>query len=791
MKIDMIKTMIVCLWAGFMIFVTNSLKAQNMKDDKTLSPYFVVFSDRPDLDQLPLKATEVHASIAGNMVDVTVKQVYVNDGKRTIEALYTFPLSTKAAVHDMKMHVGTRTISAKIEKKEKARADYEQAKSEGKRASLLEQQRSNVFTMNVSNILPGDTISVELKYIELLVPEKGDYCFVYPTVVGPRYTQNSVAESSLNKIKQEIPYTHEGVLPTYRFDFSLDILSPVPIQRIQCLTHEMDISYPALVNAHVQLSPKEQNGGNRDLIISYSLQGKQIETGMSLYNHGDEQFFLLMVQPPKRVHPDEIPPREYIFIVDVSGSMYGFPLNVSKTLLRDLVLGLRPTDCFNVLLFSGNNQWLSEHSLPATPENENKALKFIDKQGGFGGTELMEALKQAYNLPRENPDLSRSFVIITDGYVTVEREAFQFIREHGNRSNVFCFGIGSAVNRYLIEGMAFMGNGEPMIVTQEDEAAQQAEQFRQYISTPVLTGIEVDWGKWQVYDVEPLSVPDLLSERPLVLMGKYKGVPAGNITLSGKTGQGKFKHTININTLKPDARNGALRYLWARERIKLLDYYTGTNARFLSRQDSDNIKKITDLGLKYNLMTSYTSFVAIDEQVVQKDGKTVIVKQPLPLPRGVSDYAIDQSIVNNVQYRTNAASKNKGSSFPVEEVEYVLEETKGTENISGQDNLPVRFVEYMPEPIGGMDSVNAFIDRVLKYPPQAMKENIEGTVVVEFVVEKDGQITNVKVLMSSDNVELDTEAVRVVKLLPKWKPAKHLGKPVRVYYQIPVKFRLK
>ncbi|GHV29631.1 hypothetical protein FACS1894177_00810 [Bacteroidia bacterium] len=506
-----------------LMMVASILPAKNQEntEDKTLSPYFVVLSENPDVDNLPLKETSVKAGIAGLIADVTIKQTYVNSGKNTLEAIYTFPMSTKAAVYGMKMTIGTRIITAKIEEKEKARKDYEKAKSEGKRASLLEQSRPNVFTMNVSNIAVNDTIVVELKYTELLVPEKGQYSFVYPTVAGPRYSKKNNKEASLADEFVSTPYTKAGEMPAYDFDFELNINAGIPVQDVTCHTHKMLISHPELNQAVAKLDPAEIKGGNRDVVVNYSLQGNKIESGMMLYQGEDENFFLMMVQPPKKVLKENIPAREYIFIVDVSGSMHGFPLDISKKLLRNLILNLNPDDKFNVLLFSGTTGLLNSNSQNANPENIDRAVRFIDSQQGGGGTELLQALETAYAIPRPDPDLSRTFVVVTDGYVDVEKEAFELIRKNSGNTNFFSFGIGSTVNRYLIEGMAFMGNGEPMIITEREDAEKQAERFRNYINTPVLTQIKANFGSFKTYDVEPSSVPDMLAERPIIIFGKY------------------------------------------------------------------------------------------------------------------------------------------------------------------------------------------------------------------------------------------------------------------------------
>ena len=398
---------------------SGRLVAQDGDDaDKTLSPYFVVISENPETDQLPLKETTVKTSISGSIADVTINQVYVNSGKNPLEAIYTFPMSTRAAVYAMQMTIGTRIIRAQIEEKQKARADYEKAKQEGKRASLLEQSRPNVFTMNVSNIMPGDTIMVELRYTELLVPEKGQYSFVYPTVVGPRYSNPAKNPSGPDDGFVSTPYTHSGVMPAYKFGYELAIHSAVPIQDVTCTSHKMNISNPDAKQAVVRLDPSETNGGNRDVIVNYSLRGNTIESGLMLYEGKDENFFMLMVQPPKRVQKDDIPPREYIFIVDVSGSMWGFPMEISKKLMRNLITNLNPQDKFNIVLFSSNSAVFSPRSVDATTDNIDKAMTFIQGGNNWSGTEVLDALRTAYALPRPDQDISRTMVILTDGYVT-------------------------------------------------------------------------------------------------------------------------------------------------------------------------------------------------------------------------------------------------------------------------------------------------------------------------------------------------------------------------------------
>jgi len=356
-----------------------------------------------------------------------------------------------------------------------------------------------------------------------------------------------------------------------------------------------------------------------------------------------------MMEPPARVAQSVIPPREYIFLLDVSGSMHGFPLDTAKTLIRDLIGRLRETDTFNVVLFSGRAAVLSEKSLPATKANIDKAFNTIDRQTGGGGTELINALQTAFSLPRQEESVSRSTVIITDGYVSCEGEAFDLIRENLNKSNVFAFGIGSSVNRHLIEGMARCGSGEPFVVTHPDEAAANAEKFREYIREPVLTQIEVDYKGFTAYDIEPASVPDVLANRPVIVFGKYRGAAKGAVEISGFSGTGNYRAKLAIHPAMEEESNSALRYLWARHRIKTLSDYNNL------RSDNERVKEVTSLGLTYNLLTDYTSFVAIDSLVRNKGGEQTSVVQPLPLPEGVSNLAVGGVAYQKTMFRSAPA----------------------------------------------------------------------------------------------------------------------------------------
>jgi Ca-activated chloride channel family protein len=624
-----------------LLFYANTAHAQGEAGDRTLSPYFFVKSDDPHTDQLPLKSTSADVKISGVIADVLVTQVYKNEGRNTLEAIYVFPASTRAAVYGMRMTIGQRVIVAEIKKRDEARRDYELARQQGKSASLLEQRRPNVFQMSVANIMPGDEIKVELKYTELLVPEDRVYEFVYPTVVGPRYSNQPERTASPAEHWVQNPYLHQGEAPHYTFDITVRMATGMPIGQIASPSHKVTTMYGGPAAATITLDKTDQFGGNRDFVLRYRMDGDRVQSGLLLYEGEKENFFLLMIQPPARITNAEIPAREYIFIVDVSGSMHGFPLEISKNLLKNLIGNLRSTDRFNVLLFSGGSSVMAETSVPATAENIRRAIHLIDRQQGGGGTELLPALKRALALEKD-AEYSRTIVIATDGYVTVEEEVFDLIRNNLGNANMFAFGIGTGVNRHIIEGMARVGMGEPFVISKAEEAPAQAERFRKLIQSPVLTNVGVEFSGFSAYDVEPSSIPDVLAERPVIVFGKWRGEPQGKIVLTGTSGSGAYSESIDVAKRRPSKDNLALQYLWARHRITLLSDYNKL------RSDDARIKEVTDLGLTYNLLTAYTSFVAVDSEVRNTEGTATTVNQPLPLPQGVSDYAVGGLVMSAV-----------------------------------------------------------------------------------------------------------------------------------------------
>lgn len=627
-----------CILFTLLLFFAHSTTicgAQYDDDtDATLAPYFLIDGMDTATDSFPLKETNVSVNINGIFAETFVTQTYSNEGQEPINATYVFPASSRVTIHGMKMEIGDEIITAKIKEKEEARHDYEQAKSEGKSASLLEQQRPNVFTMDVANVMPGDIIRIELHYTEMITPTDGIYQFVFPTVAGPRYTSPSVPKSLKAETWIASPFLRLGDTPREKYNINVNLSAGVPITDLQCGSHKIDVAWDNQTSARISLSNPEEFAGNRDFILDYKLTGTEISSGLMLGTGESENFFLLMVQPPERYTPETIPPREYIFILDVSGSMYGFPLDTSKELIRNLAGSLRETDRFNVILFSDSLIQMSPESVPATAENVQKAFALIDNEEGGGGTELAPALETALAIPA-SPGAARSVIAITDGYISGEREIFDIIGRNIGTTNFFSFGIGSSVNRYLIDGIAKTGLGESFVVTDPSEAAATADRFRTYIQSPILTDVQVTYDGFDVYDIEPPTLSTLFASRPIVLFGKWKGEPSGTIHITGKTGGKDYAEDIPVSAAIPLEANNIIQYLWARTRVERLTDYGMTEDLQANAK-----KEVTELGLRYSMMTPYTSFIAVTEKVRNTEGKSTDVKQPLPIPMNVSEWAI-------------------------------------------------------------------------------------------------------------------------------------------------------
>jgi Ca-activated chloride channel family protein len=591
----------------------------------------------------PLKHTDVRAEISGFLSRVSVTQEFENPFKEKIEAIYTFPLPASAAVDDMTMVVGERTVHGKILRREEAQAVYDAAKSGGQVASLLNQERPNIFTQSVANILPGEKIKITISYVETLKYEAGSYEFSFPMVVGPRYMPGEATGqkgSGFSPDTTQVPDASRispmPIAPGMRagHDISLDIMldAGLPIDGIKGKSHEVEIERLNAHSAHVRLK-SNSTIPNKDFILSYDVAGKGIQDGLLTHRSGRGGYFTLILQPPERVTAEDVTPKELVFVLDTSGSMGGFPIEKAKETMKLALAGLYPADTFNLITFAGDTRIMFPQPVPATPANLKKAQEFLSATGGYGGTEMMNAIKASLD-PTDSQDHVRIVCFMTDGYVGNEMNIIEEVQKHPN-ARVFGFGIGGSVNRFLLDKMSEAGRGEVEYVALNDDGSAAARRFHERIRNPLLTDIAVDWNGLPVSDVYPQRIPDLFGAKPVILTGRYTAAGRGVIRLKGKMAGREFVREIAVEFPESDGQHDVLSTLWARSRIDDLmgQDYSGAQQGTMKPELKETI---TNLGLEYRMMTQFTSFVAVEEMIVTDGAQPRRIDVPVEVPEGMN-----------------------------------------------------------------------------------------------------------------------------------------------------------
>jgi len=642
----------------------------------------------------PLKHTDVKAQISGFLSRVTVTQEFENPFQEKIEAVYTFPLPQNAAVDDMTMLVGDRTVRGKILRREEAEAVYEAAKTKGQTASLLNQERPNIFTQSVANILPGEQIKITISYVETLKYEDGSYEFVFPMVVGPRYIPGEPTGASgdgfapdTDRVPDASRITPQPVPDGMRVghDVSLQVSldAGVPIDGLTSKTHDVTVDRPDNHRAQVTLKDLATIP-NKDFILRYDVAGAKISDAVLTHPTPGGGFFTLILQPPERVTVQDVTPKELVFVLDTSGSMYGFPLEKAKETMKLALDNLYPYDTFNLITFSGDEHILFPEPVPATKENLAKAQAFLASRQGGGGTEMMKAIKASMD-PSDKSDHVRIVCFMTDGYVGNDLEIIGEVQKHPN-ARVFAFGIGSSVNRFLLDNMARYGRGEVEYVGLNDDGSAAARRFHERVRNPLLTDVSVDWNGMAVSDVYPKTVPDLFSAKPVVITGRFTGNGKGVIRLRGKMSGRDFVREIPVDFSNAQSHD-VLATLWARTRVD--DLMSQDFAGVQRGTMKDDVKQsIIQLGLDYRLMTQFTSFVAVEEMVVTDGGQPRRIDVPVEVPEGVDRGAVFGQ--ERGQFITQSWARPSGTlQSPVQTAQAYAYPSTGTANtvtLSGQNS---------------------------------------------------------------------------------------------------------
>jgi len=595
----------------------------------------------------PLKHTDVQAEISGLTARVTVTQVFHNALDTRIEAVYTFPLSERAAVDDMTMTVGDRVIRGQIKPREQARQIYEAARQAGRVAGLLDQERPNIFTQSIANIEPGERVEIQIRYVETLPWREGVCSFSFPMVVGPRYIPGTYSRgrsgtgfaADTDRVpdagRVTPPVTPEGTRAGHDLSLAVRVNAGRPIGAIASRQHRVNIEYLDAERTGAAVTLKDlATIPNKDFVLEITTADDTITD--ALVTHTDErgQFFTLILQPPQRVDPEWVMPREVIFVIDRSGSMRGFPIDTAKEVMRRCIRNLNPADTFNLMTFAGGVGFCFDEPVASTRAHREQALAYLQTLQGGGGTEMMKAIN-ACLARQKDPERVRIVCFMTDGFVGNDMAIIEAVERNAGVARVFAFGIGTSVNRFLLEGMARAGRGDVEFVLGPEQCEASAERFYERINRPVLTDIEIDWGDLMVEETFPRRIPDLFDAGPVVVKGRYASPGAGTITLRGERGDGPFERAIEVVFPETRPADESVATLWARAKVEEL--MNGDLAAVQGGMPDPAVREqIVGLGMNYRLLTQFTSFVAVEELTITRGGELRTITVPVEMPEGVS-----------------------------------------------------------------------------------------------------------------------------------------------------------
>lgn len=610
-------------------------------DDDPQSGRFQAATAEGIVFDLPLEHTSVEITVSGCMQTAVVRQEYGNPADVPIEAIYTFPLPEDGAVNSMNMYIGERLIKGLIYEREQAEQVYTEAIQSGQTASMLSQERPNIFTQKVGNILPGDNIAIEITYAAPVSIRNGIYEVVFPTVVGPRFIPGMPTGPSTSGWSPPTtlvpdadlitpPVLPEGLRSGYDIDISVTINAGLGIHNLESLNHDViqDVDGP---RAQVELV-NESEIPNRDFVLRYDTGTDRIETALITHEDNRGGFFMLIIQPEAEVVADRITPKEMFFVVDCSGSMSGAPMDAAKQTMRMFISGMNPDDSFQITRYSNSASSMSEEPLSNTPENVQQGLAFVDAMYGGGGTMMLGGVRAAIDYPAD-PDKIRYVIFLTDGYIGNETEILGEIASTlGENIRFFSVGIGSSVNRYLIEGMAEEGRGQSFYIDLQEDPTYVVESIYRSINNPYIMDLDIDWNEFDVTDTYPRLLQDIYPGDPVFITGRFNGSGGCTIQLRGMIDMKPWDQTATVFFPYVTSENDAIPALWARNRIHDLERQLLT-----ATHEDPIVTEITTTALLYNLVSDYTSFVAVSEEVrVDSAGNPVTVQVPVNMPEGVS-----------------------------------------------------------------------------------------------------------------------------------------------------------
>ena len=565
-----------------------------------------------------LLSTDIKIAVAGSSSRTIVSQRFINTSETWAEGVYVFPIGENAAVDTLKLRIGEKFIEGIIKEKFEAKVIYEEAKAEGKKASLIEQQKPNLFTNNIANIGPGEVVVVQIEFQSKLISKDGTWELRVPLVSAPRYDISVIEE----KIEfGSSGFSNKSINADYNENIDVKILdekelfNPVEIfidlntgfdlNSVKSAFHKVNID--KLSNGHHKISLPGPISSDRDFVLRWTAKDKDTQTSLFKETRGNQEHLLLTLNPPLTNKNKYSPNREIIFIQDISGSMGGEPLRQSKIGLEMAIKRLKPSDKFNIVLFNDRYSSYAENPVLATAKERDKAIRYVRRLNSYGGTEMYPALKYALKNFKSEKSVLKQLIFLTDGAVTQESKLFSLINRELKTARLFTIGIGSAPNSFFMSRAAELGRGSHIYIGDMDEISNRMTDLFGKIENPVITDLELILPKGFVAEVYPNPLPDLYAGDPLSIAIRGKNA-SGIAKVIGKIGNQKWVARV---TLDQGSDQIGIAKLWAREKISNLE----RNRISLSpnaSQKADIDSELLQTALNYGLVSRLTSMVAVD-----------------------------------------------------------------------------------------------------------------------------------------------------------------------------------
>jgi Ca-activated chloride channel homolog len=596
------------------------------------------------LVNVPLKHTDVDATITGYIASVGVTQQYTNPYAEKIEAVYVFPLPENAGVSEFVMTIGERHIRGIVREREEAEKIYKEAKAQGYVASLMTQERPNIFTQKVANIEPGKSIDISIRYFHTLTYVDGWFEWVFPMVVGPRYNPAgstngvgavAVGAAGTSGQKTEVQYLRPEERSGHDIALRVALDAGMQIEDLVSVNHKIEtpkVNLPTKVSPtlrHVQLASSDTLP-NKDFVLRYKVAGEKVKTGLFVQKdkEGKGGWFTLLLVPPEDLK--SVPRRgvEMVFVMDTSGSMSGQPIEQSKKAVQTVLAKMKAGDTFQVINFNNGTAQLSAAPLAVTEENIVRARQYVAGMSGNGGTEMMGGVNAALGFAPD-PNRTRVVAFLTDGYIGNEMQILKGIHAQLADARIFSFGVGSSPNRYLMDSMARLGHGHAAYLSLKEDAEPVMERYFERVSHPALANVKVEFTGMKVSEVYPSRVPELFVGRPIILTGRFTGSPSGQVTVNGRLGDEKM--TYSLSAAPPQGaveENPAIATVWARAKVADLHDESIYEGR-------DVMADVKATALTYGILSEFTSFVAVDSAAKTEGGEGKTVAVPVVVPEGV------------------------------------------------------------------------------------------------------------------------------------------------------------